>query len=94
MQTSGVWALSEKGRKANLSHDDAYNPFKVIHGGFQRDEDNYGEITTEKTTGEACPSSDDLRQLSGLLNGGSGSLRFEVMQLARGAASGGWRWYG
>jgi hypothetical protein len=41
-----------------------------------------------------CPSSDDLRQLSGLLNGGSGSLRFEVMQLQRGAASGGWRWSG
>ena len=43
---------------------------------------------------QQCPSSDDLRQLSGLLNGGSGSLRFEVMQLERGAASGGWRWSG
>ncbi len=44
--------------------------------------------------GGSCPSSDDLRQPSGLLNGGSGSLRFEVMQLERGAASGGWRWSG
>ncbi|MCZ8107744.1 MAG: hypothetical protein O9972_59020 [Burkholderiales bacterium] len=50
--------------------------------------------TQEQAQAQRCPSSDDLRQLPGLLNGGSGSLRFDVMQLARGAASGGWRWSG
>ena len=32
----GVWVLTEQGRKANLSHEDAYQLFKRIHGGFPR----------------------------------------------------------
>lgn len=32
----GVWVLTEQGRKANLSHEDAYQLFKRIHDGFQR----------------------------------------------------------
>ena len=34
-----------------------------------------------------CPSSDDLRLISGLRNGGSGSSGFKAMRLAGGAAS-------
>ncbi len=30
----GVWVLNELGRKANLSHDDAYQMFRQIHDGF------------------------------------------------------------
>jgi len=32
----GVWVLTEQGRKANLSHEEAYQLFKTIHGGFPR----------------------------------------------------------
>lgn len=32
----GVWVLTEQGRKANLSHDEAYRLFKTIHDGFPR----------------------------------------------------------
>ena len=49
--------------------------------------------TSERdTTPEQCPSSYDLRLLSGLLNGGSGSSWFEVRRPAADAASvfGGW----
>jgi restriction system protein len=33
----GVWVLTEQGRKANLSHEDAYQLFRAIHDGFQRE---------------------------------------------------------
>ncbi|WP_158498672.1 winged helix-turn-helix domain-containing protein [Martelella endophytica] len=32
----GVWVLTEKGRSANLSHEQAYLLFKTIHDGFPR----------------------------------------------------------
>jgi restriction system protein len=52
----GVWVLTEKGRTTNLSHDDAYNLFKTIHDGFQRED---GEPETEKTVDEADASAPD-----------------------------------
>jgi restriction system protein len=55
----GVWVLTEKGRKANLSHDDAYNLFKSIHDGFQRDDGEDGEAVSEKTVDEADASAPD-----------------------------------
>lgn len=39
----GVWVLTEQGRKANLSHDDAYQLFRAIHDGFQRDDGHPSE---------------------------------------------------
>jgi restriction system protein len=54
----GVWVLTEKGRKANLSHDDAYNLFRSIHDGFQR-EDEPGEAVTEKAVDEVDASAPD-----------------------------------
>lgn len=50
----GVWVLTEKGRKTNISHDEAYNLFKLIHDGFQREP---GEA--EKTVDEADASVPD-----------------------------------
>ncbi|RVU33948.1 restriction endonuclease [Hwanghaeella grinnelliae] len=32
----GVWVLTELGRKANLTHDEAYQLFRSIHDGFPR----------------------------------------------------------
>lgn len=55
----GVWVLTEKGRKANLSHEDAYNLFKSIHDGFQREDGQPGEAETEKTVDEADASAPD-----------------------------------
>lgn len=55
----GVWVLTEKGRKANLSHDDAYNLFKSIHDGFQREGGQPGEAEIEKTVDEADASAPD-----------------------------------
>ena len=55
----GVWVLTEKGRKANLSHDDAYSLFKSIHDGFQRDDGEDGEAVSEKTVDEADASAPD-----------------------------------
>lgn len=55
----GVWVLTEIGRKANLSHDDAYNLFKAIHDGFLRDTGEVGETVTEKTVDEADASAPD-----------------------------------
>ena len=52
----GVWVLTENGRKANLSHDDAYSLFKLIHDGFQRED---GEAETEKTVDDADASAPD-----------------------------------
>lgn len=34
----GVWVLTEKGRKAKLSHTEAYDLFKTIHDGFPRND--------------------------------------------------------
>lgn len=55
----GVWVLTEKGRKANLSHEDAYNLFKSIHDGFQREDGQPGEVETERTVDEADASAPD-----------------------------------
>ncbi|WP_457663745.1 restriction endonuclease [Sinorhizobium medicae] len=55
----GVWVLTETGRKANLSHDDAYNLFKSIHDGFQREGGQAGEAETENAVGEADASAPD-----------------------------------
>lgn len=55
----GVWVLTEKGREANFSYDDAYNLFKVIHEGFLREEGEGGEAVTERTVDEADASAPD-----------------------------------
>jgi restriction system protein len=55
----GVWVLTEDGRKANLSHDDAYNLFRTIHGGFQHNEGEAGDVVTEKAVDEADASAPD-----------------------------------
>ena len=56
----GVWVLTEEGRKANLSHDEAYNLFRTIHDGFQGgEEDRPGKTVTEKTVDEADASAPD-----------------------------------
>ena len=34
----GVWVLTEKGREANLTHDDAYREFKYIQDNFKENE--------------------------------------------------------
>jgi restriction system protein len=53
----GVWVLTEAGRKANLSHDDAYNLFRTIHDGFQRDEGDLGGRTASEKTGDDVDAS-------------------------------------
>ena len=55
----GVWVLTETGRKANLSHDDAYNLFRTIHDGFQRDDETPGKATFEKIVDDADASAPD-----------------------------------
>jgi len=56
----GVWVLTEQGRRANLSHDDAYQLFRVIHDGFQRDDGHPGETTApQKSVDEADASAPD-----------------------------------
>ncbi len=48
-----------EGAQANLSHEDAYNLFKSIHDGFQREDGQPGEAETEKTVDEADASAPD-----------------------------------
>lgn len=56
----GVWVLTEQGRKANLSHDQAYHLFRAIHDGFQRDSGEPSETTAaEKSVEEADASAPD-----------------------------------
>lgn len=55
----GVWVLTEKGRKANLSHDDAYQLFKTVHDGFQSDDGNSNAEEVEATVDEADASAPD-----------------------------------
>lgn len=55
----GVWVLTEKGRKANFSHEEAYNFFKSIHDGFQLDGGQADETEPEKTVDEADASAPD-----------------------------------
>jgi restriction system protein len=55
----GVWVLTEKGRKANLSHEDAYNLFKAIQDGFKREDGQSGEAEVEKAVDEADASAPD-----------------------------------
>jgi restriction system protein len=75
----GVWVLTETGRKANLSHDDAYNLFRTIHDGFQRGDHAPGEATSERAVDDADASAPDEKvylnqdavqeELVGLLRG-------------------------
>lgn len=55
----GVWVLTEKGRKTNLSHEEAFALFKTIHGGFQIDGAAAGELSSEKAVDEADASVPD-----------------------------------
>ena len=55
----GVWVLTEMGRRATLTHEDAYNLFKSIHDGFQSEDNQLGEEQTEKTVDEADASAPD-----------------------------------
>lgn len=55
----GIWVLTEKGRKANFSHEEAYNLFKAIHSSFQRDEGQPSGIISEKAVDEADASAPD-----------------------------------
>lgn len=50
-------------------------------------EDSIFEVPLAAVTKFLCPSSDDLRLISGLRKGGSGSSGFKAMRLAGGAAS-------
>lgn len=75
----GVWVLTEKGRKANLSHDDAYNLFKSIHDGFQRAEGEPGETVTEKAVDEADASAPDEKAY---LN--QDAIQAELVRILRG----------
>lgn len=58
----GVWVLTEKGRKANLSHDESYNLFKTIHDGFERDTGKVGKVATETNLDEADVSAPDEKK--------------------------------
>lgn len=75
----GVWVLTEKGRKENLSHEDAYNLFKSIHDGFQREHGQPGEAETEKTVDEADASAPDEK---GYLN--QDAIQEELVRILRG----------
>lgn len=55
----GVWVLTEKGRTANFTHVEAYDLFKTLHDGFQRDEGGHGDTTTEQSVDEADASAPD-----------------------------------
>ena len=55
----GVWVLTEKGRSANLTHDDAYDLFRTIHDGFRREGGEPGEGETDQTVDEADASAPD-----------------------------------
>lgn len=56
----GVWVLTEQGRKANLSHDEAYNLFRIIHDGFQRESGEPNQIAApEKSVDDADTSAPD-----------------------------------
>jgi len=76
----GVWVLTEKGRTTNLSHDDAYNLFKTIHDGFQREDGESGETETEKTVDEADASAPDEKAY---LN--QDAIQEELVRILRGA---------
>ena len=54
-----VWVLTEKGRKANFSHEEAYNFFKSIHDGFQLDGGQADETETGRTVDQADASAPD-----------------------------------
>ncbi len=55
----GVWVLTEKGRKANFSQEDAYNLFKAVHDRFQRDAATIGDVISEKSVDDADASAPD-----------------------------------
>jgi restriction system protein len=57
----GVWVLTETGRKAKFSHDDAYNLFRTIHDGFQRLDGAPGEASFDKTVDDADASAPDAK---------------------------------
>lgn len=55
----GVWVLTETGRKANLSHQDAYALFKAVHDRFQREDGDGDEAATAQAVDEADASAPD-----------------------------------
>jgi restriction system protein len=73
----GVWVLTEEGRKAKFSHDQAYNLFKAIHDGFQREDGKPKE--TEKAVDEADASAPDEKVY---LN--QDEIQEEVVRILRG----------
>ncbi|ESQ81196.1 restriction endonuclease [Asticcacaulis sp. YBE204] len=75
----GVWVLTEKGRTAKLSDDDAYNLFKTIHDSFQREDGEPGEAETENTVDEADASAPDEKTY---LN--QDSIQEELVRILRG----------
>ncbi len=55
----GVWVLTEQGRKANLSHDEAYRLFKTIHDGFPRPDKTTEEEQTRSPVEDEDASAPD-----------------------------------
>ena len=75
----GVWVLTEAGRKANLSHDDAYLLFRSIHDQFKRDERNEGDAITETMVDDADASAPDEKAY---LN--QDAIQAELVRILRG----------
>ncbi|MCD1634447.1 restriction endonuclease [Martelella mediterranea] len=55
----GVWVLTEQGRKATLSHDEAYRLFKNIHDGFPRPDKTSEEEQTRSPVEDEDASAPD-----------------------------------
>jgi len=62
----GVWVLTEKGREANLTHEEAYELFREIHDGFPRGAKVIFQCKRYK--GSVPPS--DVRNFRGSMTGG------------------------
>ena len=61
----GVWVLTEKGRSAKLTHEEAYNLFKVIQDSFPRaDKQASSEETISSTEDEDASAPDEKSYLN------------------------------
>jgi len=61
----GVWVLTEKGRTAELSHEEAYNLFKGIHDNFKDTErDDRSSKLTRIIADEDASAPDELEYLN------------------------------
>ena len=58
----GVWVLTEEGRKANLSHEDAYTMFRTIHEGFPRGDKSSEEAEVRSPTDDEDASAPDEKE--------------------------------